>query len=164
MTKFTDLTKEQQEHFEYITGRYNIPDGTTHLRISEKSSDTFLRMDLDGYSWYWSSSFGSWKQILPEHLRMYSDIYPLPSPPYYDPEDVSLKSSASNALDVQEGGNHYKKCKIQPIEYIHANNIGYLEGNVIKYVTRHKDKNGVEDIKKAMHYLELILEMQYGDN
>ena len=78
----------------------------------------------------------------------------------YDP----FKESTNSPLDVQEGGNHYKKCKIQPIEYIHANNIGYLEGNVIKYVTRYKDKNGVEDIKKAMHYLELILEMQYGDN
>ena len=75
-----------------------------------------------------------------------------------------LKGSKNSALDIQEGGNHYKKCKIQPLEYIYANGIGYLEGNVIKYVTRHKDKNGVEDIKKAMHYLELILEMEYGEN
>jgi hypothetical protein len=69
-----------------------------------------------------------------------------------------------NALEKQEGGNHYKNLKIQPVEYITANNIPYLEGNVIKYTTRHASKNGKEDILKAIHYLELILELNYGDN
>ena len=64
----------------------------------------------------------------------------------------------TKALDKQEGGQHYKNYKIQPIEYIVGNDLGYREGNVIKYVTRHKDKNGAEDIKKAIHYLEMILE------
>jgi hypothetical protein len=67
------------------------------------------------------------------------------------------------ALSKQEGGNHYKGCKIQPVEYIRANNIPYLEANVIKYVTRHKLKNGKQDILKAIHYLELILEMDYSE-
>lgn len=69
----------------------------------------------------------------------------------------------NSALNTQEGGSHYKILKIQPIEYIHANNIGYLEGNVIKYVTRHESKNGVEDINKAIHYLQLIKELKYSD-
>jgi hypothetical protein len=67
------------------------------------------------------------------------------------------------ALSKQEGGNHYKGCKIQPVEYIHVNNIPYLEGNIIKYVTRHRNKNGKQDILKAIHYLELILEMDYSE-
>jgi len=67
----------------------------------------------------------------------------------------------SSALDKQVSGNHYKDCGIQPIEYIHANNLSYLEGNVIKYTTRHSKKNGKQDILKAIHYLELILEMEY---
>ncbi|PZQ78024.1 MAG: hypothetical protein DI563_01675 [Variovorax paradoxus] len=67
----------------------------------------------------------------------------------------------NSALNTQEGGYHYKALKIQPVEYIHANNIGYLEGNVIKYVTRHESKNGVEDINKAIHYLQLIKELKY---
>ena len=167
-TKWNDLTKEQQEHFKRIAQNHKIPEGTTHLKLSETSSDTFLKINEGDYDWYWSSSLGSWKQILPEHFRLYGDRYPLPTldnckgtrrVTEYNP----LKESKSSALDIQEGGNHYKKCKIQPLEYIYANGIGYLEGNVIKYVTRHKDKNGVEDIKKAMHYLELILEMEYGD-
>jgi len=66
------------------------------------------------------------------------------------------------ALTKQEGGGHYL-LPIQPVEYITKNNIPFLEGNVIKYVTRHKKKNGIEDIKKAIHYCELILELQYKD-
>lgn len=62
------------------------------------------------------------------------------------------------ALDRQVGGNHYKKYKIQPVEFIIANNIGYMEGNVIKYVVRHKDKGGVADLEKAMHYLQMLIE------
>lgn len=67
-----------------------------------------------------------------------------------------------SALDVQEGGNHYKDLKIQPIEYIHANGLDFFQANVVKYVTRHKAKNGEQDIRKAIHYLNLILELQYG--
>lgn len=65
----------------------------------------------------------------------------------------------TNALKRQEGGAHYKNLKIQPVEYIHANGIGYFEGNVIKYVTRWKDKNGLEDLKKAKHYIELLIDL-----
>lgn len=69
----------------------------------------------------------------------------------------------TSALDKQVSGDHYKSCGIQPIEYIHANGLSYLEGNVIKYTTRHSKKNGRQDIEKAIHYLELILEMEYKD-
>ena len=65
-------------------------------------------------------------------------------------------------LDKQVSGNHYKDKGIQPIVYIHANNLGFCEGNVVKYVTRHKDKNGAADIRKAIHYLELLLELEYA--
>ncbi|MNE29227.1 hypothetical protein D3C80_1227020 [compost metagenome] len=65
-----------------------------------------------------------------------------------------------NAMNKQEGGNHYKDAAIQPVEYIHANGIGYMEGNVIKYVTRWRKKNGLEDLKKAKHYLELLMELE----
>ena len=66
------------------------------------------------------------------------------------------------ALDIQIGGDHYKDCKIQPVEYIHANQLDYFEGNVIKYVTRHRTKGeGKKDIEKAIHYAELILELYY---
>lgn len=68
-----------------------------------------------------------------------------------------------SALEVQEGGNHYKDLKIQPVEYIHTNGLDFFQGNVVKYVTRHKAKNGAQDIRKAIHYLNLILELQYDE-
>lgn len=76
---------------------------------------------------------------------------------------VHIEEKPQSALDKQVSGNHYKDCGIQPIEYIHANGLSYLEGNVIKYTTRHSKKNGKQDILKAIHYLELILEMEYKD-
>jgi hypothetical protein len=69
-----------------------------------------------------------------------------------------------SALDKQISGNHYKDKSIQPIVYIHANDLGFCEGNVVKYVTRHKSKNGAADIRKAIHYLELLLELEYKDD
>ena len=71
---------------------------------------------------------------------------------------------SKTALDVQPGGDHYKSQAIQPIEYIQANGLQYCEGNVVKYVTRHRLKNGAEDIKKAIHYLQFILEFEYDNN
>jgi len=58
----------------------------------------------------------------------------------------------------QIDGTHYSKLKIQPTEYIIANKLPYIEGNVIKYVTRHRDKGKKKDIEKAIHYLEMLLE------
>ena len=67
------------------------------------------------------------------------------------------------AMRKQVSGSHYADQAIEPIDYITANDLGYCEGNVVKYVTRHKLKNGKEDILKAIHYLEFILELQYGE-
>lgn len=68
-----------------------------------------------------------------------------------------------SALNTQEGGDHYSKLKIQPVEYIHANGIPFIEGNVIKYVTRHRDKGGAKDIRKAIHFLKILLEKEYTE-
>ena len=63
--------------------------------------------------------------------------------------------------DKQVGGNHYKN-GIEPVDYILSNDMAFCEGNVVKYVTRHHLKNGAEDIRKAIHYLEIVLEKGYG--
>lgn len=68
----------------------------------------------------------------------------------------------SEVLSQQVGGSHYSSMKIQPVEYIMANNIDFASGSVIKYVSRHKSKNGAEDIKKAIHFCKLILSLDYG--
>lgn len=66
--------------------------------------------------------------------------------------------------DIQIGGTHYKDMPIQPGEYIVKNGIGWYEGNVIKYVTRHKAKGQRQDLEKAIHYLQLAIEEHYGQD
>ena len=63
-------------------------------------------------------------------------------------------------LDRQIGGDHYKKYSIQPVEFIMENNLDYCQANVIKYITRFRDKNGVEDLRKAKHYVEMLMEFE----
>jgi hypothetical protein len=68
-------------------------------------------------------------------------------------------------LSIQIGGDHYKSCKIQPVVYIEANDLRFLEGCVVKRVTRHDKPTGKgrQDIEKAIHELQLILELRYGE-
>jgi hypothetical protein len=81
----------------------------------------------------------------------------------YDNELCPWCNLKTNALKKQEGGSHYKDMAIQPVEFITANELGFLEGNIVKYVCRHHAKNGAEDIKKAIHYCELLLQTKYGE-
>ena len=62
----------------------------------------------------------------------------------------------SDPLNKQVGGSHYKGMKIQPIEYIMANNLPYCEANVVKYITRWKQKGGKQDLDKVIHYVEIL--------
>ena len=64
------------------------------------------------------------------------------------------------ALDQQIAGTHYSKLKIQPVQYIHANGLGFCEGSVVKYITRWRDKGGIEDLRKARHFIDLLIELE----
>jgi len=74
-----------------------------------------------------------------------------------------IEAKKESVLDIQHGGSHYKDKGIQPIEYITANNLDFCEGNIVKYASRHKEKNGAEDIRKVIHYAQFILKFQYGE-
>lgn len=87
-------------------------------------------------------------------IRPYGEVVAIPKP---------AEITNTSALDKQEGGSHYKMFNIQPIEFIHANNIPFIEANVIKYITRHRNKNGAQDIRKVIHYCELLLQMEYPE-
>ena len=67
----------------------------------------------------------------------------------------------SEADKVQVGGDHYNG--INPWNYIHRNGIGYLAGNIVKYVSRYKQKHGIEDLKKARHYLDKLIEEEQAE-
>lgn len=74
--------------------------------------------------------------------------------------EVSTVKTGSNA--IQYGGDHYKGKRIEPWDYIVANGIGFLDGTAIKYLSRWKEKNGVEDLRKAKHYIEKLIEIETG--
>lgn len=75
---------------------------------------------------------------------------------------IEPEPMAESAAARQEGGSHYKSLAIQPAEFITRNKLSFLEGCVVKRVCRHRAKNGAEDIRKAIHELQLILELEYG--
>lgn len=68
--------------------------------------------------------------------------------------------SQPTARDYQVGGTHYRDMAIQPFEYIYANSIGFAEGCIIKYVSRWRSKNGIEDLRKARHFLDLLIDAE----
>lgn len=68
----------------------------------------------------------------------------------------------TTANEIQVGGDHYKAKTIQPWDFIAANQIGYFEGNIVKYVSRWRDKGGINDLKKARHYLDKLIELEEG--
>lgn len=78
-------------------------------------------------------------------------------------EIQELPSVSCSALNSQVGGNHYKDLEIQPAEYCQKNKLGFLESNAIKYITRHRMKNKEQDIDKAIHTLQLLKEIEYGE-
>ena len=73
-----------------------------------------------------------------------------------------FKGLTYDSLEKQVGGKHYKNFRIQPAEFINENKLLFAEGNAIKYICRHSLKGKEEDIKKAIHYLEMILERDYN--
>jgi hypothetical protein len=98
-----------------------------------------------------------------ERKKVPSVNYVKKDTPYASAKRKKMETNKS-ALDVQCGGSHYKNFKIQPVEFIYANKIGFLEGNIIKYTMRHRDKKGREDLEKAKHYIDLLIELEYGKN
>ena len=77
--------------------------------------------------------------------------------PAYDGHKLVLPASA---LARQEGGEHYKNMAIQPVEFIHKNGIGFIEGCCIKYLCRWRKRGGLDDLKKARHFIDLLIEME----
>ena len=74
--------------------------------------------------------------------------------------DSASPQEWDNARKRQVGGKHYSRYNIQPIDFIIDNNLDWCEANVVKYITRWRDKNGVEDLRKAMHYIQLLIDRE----
>lgn len=93
------------------------------------------------------------------HNRIYLVDYGCP----HCTEDSKIAPMDDSARAKQVGGSHYADMKIQPAEYAHANKIGELEFLCLRYISRHRKKNGRQDVEKAIHVLELLLELEYPE-
>ena len=82
---------------------------------------------------------------------------------YYARRMREVNTIKEDVFAKQEGGNHYQSLTIQPTEYIHKNGLDWCEGNIVKYITRHKQKGGEKDLKKVIHYAELEMQLVYGE-
>lgn len=76
--------------------------------------------------------------------------------------ELEIPPAQSSPLSQQVGGDHYRSMAIQPVEFAHANGLGYCEAAVVKYVSRYKSKNGKADLEKARHFIDLLIELEYG--
>jgi len=73
---------------------------------------------------------------------------------------LAINAEMTTANQTQVGGDHYKAKPIQPWDFIAANQLGYFEGNIVKYLSRWRDKGGINDLKKARHYLDKLIELE----
>ena len=109
-----------------------------------------------------TKAFVTYVDVTGEEVMVYADIYS------YHASDLALvngkeKPQTYNPLVAQEGGGHYKNRGIQPLEYTMKNNLSFCEGNVVKYISRYKSKNGIEDLAKVIHYALLASYEEYGE-
>lgn len=85
---------------------------------------------------------------------------------HFEPQEMREAHNGvttDNALEEQVGGAHYREMEFQPVEFIHGNGLGFIEGNIIKYACRHQAKGGAEDVRKIIHYAKLLLALEYGE-
>ena len=109
-----------------------------------------------------TKTFVTWIAETGEEVKIDKDMYS------YHASDLVLvngkeETQAYNPLIAQEGGGHYKSRGIQPLEYTMKNNLSFCEGNVVKYISRYKSKNGIEDLAKVIHYTLLASYEEYGE-
>lgn len=117
-------------------------------RLNRRASDYRERRSID------DATPAEWDAASHAHFRKVDTSQPV----------ACNTDGKEKPLKVQVGGDHYKKLPIQPIQFIHANSIPFMEGNVIKYVSRWRDKGGLADLEKARHYLDLLIDMEKSGN
>lgn len=113
-------------------------------------------------SWEAPLSAPTMEEVKPQ-LSFGNKVPPTMEIAHAEIDAAQLEERVLSALNTQVGGGHYKQFPIQPIEFTFKNNLNFLQGNIIKYACRYKDKNGKEDLEKVIHYAQLLIELEYGD-
>ena len=110
-----------------------------------------------------TKTFVTYVNVTGEEVGIDEDIYSYHADDLTLVKNEVLESQTYNPLIAQEGGGHYKDRGIQPLEYTMKNNLSFCEGNVVKYISRYKSKNGIEDLAKVIHYALLASYEEYGE-
>ena len=124
-------------------------------------------MKLFGGKWLLSpvgtKTFVTYVDVTGVKVEIDEDIYSYHADDLTLVKNEVLETQTYNPLIAQEGGGHYKDRGIQPLEYTMQNNLSFCEGNVVKYISRYKSKNGIEDLAKVIHYALLAAYEEYGE-
>ena len=110
-----------------------------------------------------TKAFVTWIDITGDEVEIDAYIYSYHADDLTLVKNEVLETQAYNPLVAQEGGGHYKNRGIQPLEYTMKNKLSFCEGNVVKYISRYKSKNGIEDLAKVIHYALLSAYEEYGE-
>ena len=110
-----------------------------------------------------TTSFITYVDVTGMEVEIDEDIYSYHADDLTLVKNEVLETQVYNPLIAQEGGGHYKNRGIQPLEYTMKNNLSFCEGNVVKYISRYKSKNGIEDLAKVIHYALLASYEEYGE-
>ena len=152
--------KEVKERFEaHLVKRYGADWKT--MKIKESHPSLSSSIEINNGLWdveiskNWDveilKEYGSWNVWNKNGLLYREGVWV----ERLEDEEINIKAS-----ETQIGGKHYSEMAIQPIEFIHKNNLSFIQGNIIKYVCRYKSKGGIEDLQKAKHYIDLLIELE----
>ena len=131
-------------------GDCNVWIGETGVVTEVCGRDMSYKVETNGVTWSWSEN----------NLKLVNEET---STSQNESIKETIESKPYNPLIAQEGGGHYKDRGIQPLEYTMKNNLSFCEGNVVKYISRYKSKNGIEDLAKVIHYALLSAYEEYGE-
>ena len=145
----SELPKDADGFYPWDGGECPVP-GDWVVQVKTRQEPCYARKPRIASEWSWRIIGGG------------GDITafkPVSRPDMPSVAECATEETAS-ALDVQEGGDHYKKLKIQPMEYSMANGLDACQHTIIKYVTRFRDKGGIEDLRKAKHCIDMLIEFE----
>ena len=144
--------EEVKERFEaHLIKRYGEDWKTMKIKEEHPSSSPYMIM----YGVEISKKYGGWNVWNKNGLIYCEGVWVERLEEEEEKEEINIKAS-----ETQIGGSHYSDMAIQPIEFIHKNNLSFIQGNIIKYVCRYKAKGGIEDLQKAKHFIDLLIEFE----
>lgn len=142
-----------------------VPEGAQSHHIDKRNDvNFFLKCESRVFYFSYGKIWAVWVDFNKDSLSLFTTTWQ--REPIDKNEQVlkEILEGGGSAWDTQVGGDHYKKYKIQPMEFALKNNLNPLQHSVLKYVMRHEDKNGKQDLEKAKHYIDLMIEYYYGDS